>query len=441
MTRQPDPQWGAGERRNARIRQLRDQREGPMRRRQTFQPLVLIGWFAGVIALVAVLIFIGFQAFAPGLMSWVEEHPGSVEHGLVRDFVEWYRPGTLDDDPASADGPRVTVTVAPGSTDSEIGQLLFEEGLVSSRMAFHYAVLQAGREGTLAAGTYDLSPSLRPSQIVAALRQEQGEVVEVTLREGWRVEEIVGYLGTTTLTMNLEEFASLATNPPVDLLRNYDFLADLPVGRSLEGYLYPDTYQFDANDSAREVIERLLNEFGTKVTPEIREGIAAQGLSIDEAVTLASIVEREAVLDAERPLIAGVFLNRIRNPGAGTVGLLQADPTLQYALATAEFGGRAVDDWGTIEWWPPLPAAGNDVELPEELAGYQTYRVQGLPPTPIAAPRIASIAGVAAPDTAGGYYYFVAGCPNGTRDGSHYFARNLGEHNANIAKANDECPA
>ena len=441
MTRTPDPHWGAGERRNARIRQLREQREGPIRRRRTFQPAVLIAWFAGVIALAGVLIFLGFLAFAPGLMTWIEEHPGSIEHGVVQDFVEWYRPGALDDVPKSDDGPRVTVTVEPGSSATEIGQLLFDEGVIASRLAFHFAVLQADRASTLAAGTYDLSPSLRPSQIVAALRQVPGEEVEVVIQEGWRLEEIVGYLGTTNLTMNLEEFASLATTPPVDLLRNYDFLADLPVGRSLEGFLYPDTYRLDANASAREIMERLLNTFGERLTPEIREQLAGQGLSIDEAVRLASIVEREAQLDTERPLIAGVFLNRIRNPSAGTVGLLQADPTLQYALATAEFGTRPVDDWGLIEWWPPLPAAGADVELPEGLTGYQTYRETGLPPTPIASPRMASIAAVAAPDTAAGYYYFVAGCPNGVRDGSHYFATDLDGHNANIAKANGECPA
>jgi UPF0755 protein len=441
MTRPPDPRWGAGERRNARIRELREQRQGPMRRRRSFQPAVLIAWFAGVIALLGVLIFLGFLAFAPGLMSWVEEHPGSIEHGVVQDFVEWYRPGALDDVPASDDGPRVTVVVEEGSSSTEIGELLFSEGLVRSRLAFQFAVLQAGRESTLAAGTYDLSPSLRPSQIVAALRQVPGEEVEVVIREGWRLEEIVGYLGTTNLTMNLEQFAELAKTPPIDLLRNYDFLADLPVGRSLEGYLYPDTYRLDANASAREVIERLLTTFGERLTPEIRDQIAGQGLSIDEAVRLASIVEREAVLDEERPIIAGVYLNRIRNQTAGTVGLLQADPTLQYALATAELGTRPVDDWGLIEWWPALQVGGNDVELPPELADYQTYKVKGLPPTPISAPRIASIAAVAAPDTASGYFYFVAACPNGERNGSHYFARNYDEHLANIAKADAECPA
>jgi UPF0755 protein len=441
MTRPPDPRWGAGERRNARIRELREQRQGPMRRRRKLQPAVLAAWFAGSIALAGVLIFLGFLAFAPTLMGWIEEHPGSIEHGVVQDFVEWYRPGVLDDLPVTDDGPRVTVVVAEGSTATEIGEQLFNEGLVRSRLAFQYAVLQAGRETSLAAGTYDLSPSLRPSQIVAALRQVPGEEVEVVIREGWRLEEIVGYLGTTKLTMNLEAFADLAKNPPVDLLRNYDFLNDLPAGRSLEGYLYPDTYRLDANASAREVIERLLTTFGERLTPEIRDQIAGQGLSIDEAVRLASIVEREAVLDEERPIIAGVYLNRLNNPTAQTVGLLNADPTLQYGLATVQFGSRPVDDWGTIEWWPPLQVGGGDVELPPELAGYQTYVTKGLPPTPIAAPRIASIQAVAAPDTASGYFYFVAGCPNGERNGSHYFARTLAEQNANIAKANAECPA
>jgi UPF0755 protein len=241
--------------------------------------------------------------------------------------------------------------------------------------------------------------------------------------------------------MNLDEFALLAKDPPSDLIAQFDFLADLPEGRTLEGYLYPDTYRVDANDTARQVIEKLLGTFGQRLTQEIRDQIATVGLTLDQAVTLASIVEREAVLDAERPLIAGVYLNRINNPTAGTVGLLQADPTLQYGLATAEFGSRPISAWRDTQWWPQLQSGGAEVVLPEELAGYQSYVIKGLPPAPIASPRIASVAGVAAPDTGGGYYYFVAACPGGVRDGSHYFAASLPEHNANIAKANAECPA
>jgi UPF0755 protein len=441
MTRKPDPRWDRNEQRNARIRELRDQRDAPMRRKRTFQPLTIVAWFAASIALAGVLIFVGLLALSPRLFEWVEQHPGSIEHGVVRDFVEWYKPDALKDTPVGGDGGRITVEVVEGTNDAEIGQLLFDKGLISSQLAFQYAVLQAGRSGNLQAGVYDLSPSLRPSQIVAALKQEAGEEVTVTLIEGWRLEQVVGYLGTTKLTMNLDEFAALAKTPPTDLIAEYDFLADLPAGRSLEGYLYPDTYRVDANDTARQVIEKLLDTFGQRLTQEIRDQIAAEGLTIDQAVTLASIVEREAVLDPERPIIAGVYLNRIQHPTAGTVGLLNADPTLQYGLATADFGSRPIPEWQGIEWWPPLQTAGGEVVLPEELAGYQTYQVKGLPPAPISSPRIASIAGVAAPDLTNGYYYFVAACPGGVRDGSHYFAATLPEQNANIAKANAECPA
>jgi UPF0755 protein len=420
---------------------MRDERGAPNRRRR-FQPVVLLTWFAGVIALLGVLIFLGFLAFAPGLMAWVEEHPGSIENGLVRNFVEWYQPDALADDPAADDGQRITITVPSGASDADIGQLLFDEGVIESRLAFQFAVLQAGREGTLQAGTYDLSPSLTPSAIVAALRQEAGPEVTITLQEGWRLEEVVGYLGTTKLTMNLEDFAELAQDPPPDLIREYDFLTDLPAGRTLEGYLYPDTYRLDANWDARTVLDVLLTTFGERLTDRIRSGIQRQGLTIDEAVTLASIVEREAVLDNERPLIAGVYLNRINNPDAssGTVGLLNADPTLQYGLATAEHRDATVDEWGGIGWWPALETGGAQVELPKRLAGYQTYLHKGLPPTPIASPRAASLAAVARPDTESGYYYFVAACPGGERDGSHYFARTNSEQEANIARANAECP-
>jgi len=441
MTRQPDPRWDKNEQRNARMRELREQRDSPMRRRRTFQPLTIAAWFAAVIALLGVAIFVGLLALSPRLYDWIEEHPGSIEHGIVRDFVEWYRPNALADEPVGEDGRRITVEVVEGTNDAEIGQLLFDKGLIASQLAFQYAVLNANRSGNLQAGVYDLSPSLRPSQIVAALRQEAGEEITITIIEGWRLEQVVGYLGTTKLTMNLDEFVALAKEPPADLIDEFDFLSGLPEGRSLEGYLYPDTYRVDANDTARQVLEKLLGTFGLRLTQEMRDQITAEGLTIDQAVTLASLVEREAVKEDERPIIAGVYLNRINNPTAGTVGLLNADPTLQYGLATAEFGTRPISEWQEIEWWPQLQTAGNAVVLPDELAGYQSYAVKGLPPSPIASPRIASIAGVAAPHLAGGYYYFVAACPDGVRDGSHYFAATLPEHNANIAKANAECPA
>jgi len=457
MTRSPD-RWEYDERRNARIRSLREQREGPVRRRRRVQPLLLLVWIAGSIALLGALLFVGFNVFfAPRVMAWVEENPGAIEHGIVQDFVQWYQPDVLADEPASTEHRRVTVTVESGATDTSIGQLLLSEGLISNQIAFQYAVITSEREGTLAAGTFDLSPTLRPSEIVAALQgQPFGEVTMVTIREGLRLEEIVAAFAESEMTMNMEEFAALLQAPPADLLDDFDYLNDLPAGRSLEGYIPPDTYEFQISGqdaTPRAVVSQLLTIFGNRLTPEIREAIAAKGFSIDEAVKIASIVEREAVIDEERPRIAAVYMNRILNPDNGvTNGLLNADPTLQYGLMTGEarpighplLAGTEgaflpVDAWADVDWWPQLMVPGGEVPLVEQLLGFQTYTRAGLPPMPIAAPRIGSIEAVANAPLEEGYLFFVAGCPGGTRDGSHYFSRTLPEHNAYVAQANAEC--
>jgi UPF0755 protein len=373
-------------------------------------------------------------------MAWVEENPGAVEHGIVRDFVNWYQPDALSDTPASDERRRVTVTIEAGMTDTEIGELLVEAGLVRSQLAFQNAIQTLGREGTLANGTYDLTPTMKPSDIVNALRGEAFEETEVAIGEALRLEEIVAALGGTDLSMNLATFAQLAKAPPAEILNRYDFFADLPAGRSLEGYLPPNTYRMDVGWNATEVLVFLLDEFNAKLTPDMRAAFEAKGLTVDQAVIIASIVEREAVLEEERPLIAAVYINRILNPENGeTNGILNADPTLQYGLATAEHGAAPLEQRGRIDWWPQLTVGGSEVVLPDELAGYQTYLNAGLPPSPIAAPRTSSLQAVADANLADGYLYFVAGCPGGVRDGSHYFARTNAEHEANIAKANGEC--
>ncbi|MDP9244729.1 MAG: endolytic transglycosylase MltG, partial [Chloroflexota bacterium] len=307
MTERPISPGERNERRNARIRQLREQREAPIRRRKSFQPLVLLAWLAGVAVLAAIVIFLGFLAFAPRLLAWVEENPGWIEQGAVRDFVQWYQPDELKDVPASKTRERITVTVPPGTTDSQIGDILLQKGVIKSQLAFQYAVLNAGRSGTLAAGVYDLSPTMRPSQIVAALRQFAAPEVTVRLGEGWRLEQIVAELAKSDLTMNIDEFVKLVKTPPADLLKQYDFFADLPVGRTLEGYLPPNTYRIDGNAKAIDVLKVFLDEFNKNLTAEIRDQLAKRGKTVDYAVTLASIVEREAVLEKERPLIAGVY--------------------------------------------------------------------------------------------------------------------------------------
>ncbi len=448
MSNEPRARWENDARRNERIRELRAQRQSSERRpRRRFQPIVLLFWLAGVAALAAVLIVVGFLAFAPRLMSWVEDNPGSIKQGIVLDFVRWYQPSAIADTPASESVERISFQVPTGSTDTQIGQLLLQKGLIRSELAFQYYVIAAGRQGTLQAGAYDLSPSLKPSAIVAALRQEKGIELTIRIGEGWRLEQIVAYLSKTQLTMNLDDFVRLVKDPPTDLLDKYDFFADLPASRSLEGYLFPDTYRVDANTTARALVEKLLNTFKARLTPIraliAKKTVAGKPMTVDQAVILASIVEREAVKASERPLIAGVYLNRLNTNE--TAGILNADPTLQYGLATKNYltGDKAVppNGWAAINWWAPLQTGGADVQLPAALARYQTYLNAGLPPSPIAAPGLASLTAVANANTATGYFYFVAACPGGHRDGSHYFAKTLAQQEANIAKANAECPA
>jgi UPF0755 protein len=457
MTRRPSASEYE-ERRNARIRQLREQREGPVRRRRRIQPLLLITWIAGTIALLVVAIIIGFNVFfAPRVMAWVEANPGAIEHGLVQDFVQWYRPEVLADEPASTEQRRVTVTVQSGATDTSIGQLLYDEGLISSQIAFQYAVITSGREGTLAAGDFDLSPTLKPSQIVAALQGVAfGPTTSVTIREGLRLEEVVAAFAESEMTTNIEDLAAILQAPPPEILNRYQYLADLPAGRSLEGYIPPDTleYQLSGEEaSPTQVVIRLLDHMGDLLTNDMREAIRAKGLTIDEAIIIASIVEREAVIDEERPLIAAAYINRyLQTENPQTAGFLNADPTLQYGLVTGEQRPEGhpllantegsflpVDQWGSVEWWPQLQVGGGDVALEEVLLGYQTYTQTGLPPTPIAAPRIGSIEAVANADLAQGILFFVAGCPDGARDGSHYFAATYEEHLANVERARTEC--
>lgn len=442
------PGWERDQQRNARIRELVEARNAPIRRQRAFQPIMLIVWFGVVMAVAALVFWLGFLAFSPRVMSWVEGNPGAIENGLVRDFVEWYSPESLADAPASTERDLVSFEIPEGATDTQIGQLLKEAGLIRSPIAFQWAIIQANREGTLATGVYDLSPTMRPSQIIARLVGESIVTTNVTIREGLRLEEIVAAFEGSGMKMDMAAFAEVLRNPPAELKAEFDFLTDLPEGRSLEGYLAPNTYNFDVEYTPQQVAEIMLNSFGDNtLTDEVRAGIEAKGLTIDQAVIIASIVEREAVLEEERPLIAGVYINRVTTDAgqAETAGLLNADPTIQYGRATAVFllsdPPVPMADWGNVNWWEPLPDSGGNIELPESLTSYQTYLVPGLPASPIAAPRASSVAAIADADTASGNLYFVAACPDGVRDGSHRFATDAAGHQANIDQANAECPA
>jgi UPF0755 protein len=195
-----------------------------------------------------------------------------------------------------------------------------------------------------------------------------------------------------------------AVVPPEFALR-----VGLPAGRSLEGFLFPATYELPADAPADELVARMLQNFGAQFTDQMKVDAATHGLSIYQTVTLASIVEREAVVADERPLIAGVYLNRLRKPMT-----LDADPTVQYPL------GNSRD---STTWWQKITVADyRGVNSP-----YNTYLHQGLPPGPIANPGLASLRAVIYPQPSE-FIYFRASCAN---DGRHRFARTLEEQQAN----------
>jgi UPF0755 protein len=318
--------------------------------------------------------------------------------------------GTLKglDGPVSADSTPVTFRVEPGQSAARIGDALQAQGLVRSAQVFRLLVEQEGVAGRLAAGEYELSPSMSAREVVAALaggRVRRG--VSFTVPEGWRAEEIAWKLNAISPGAGDDYLSAV-----------YDaegFAADLglPQGASLEGFLFPDTYEWRPQDGARPLVGRMVSEFMRRFDSRRRDEALARGLSVRDAVTLASIVEREAMLPEERPLIAAVYYNRLAIDMP-----LQADPTVQYALAEPE-----VPAPGDSLWKRELSLADLDIGSP-----YNTYRNRGLPFGPICNPGLASLDAVARPATTDALY-FVA-----RSDGSHVFARTLDEHLANVRR-------
>jgi UPF0755 protein len=226
--------------------------------------------------------------------------------------------------------------------------------------------------------------------------------VTFTILEGWRLEEIAATLPTTGLTITPEVFMEAVSTVPT----SHEFLLEIPPQGTLEGFMLPDSYKVPRDLKIHQLTNHILDNFGIQVTFDIREGFERQELNLFEAVTLASIVEREAVDEDEMPLIASVFLNRL------AIGMkLEADSTVQYALGF----NRDQDSW----WTNPLTAEHLQFD-----SAYNTYRYPGLPPGPIANPGLTALRAVAFPAQTP-YYYFRATCDD---SGKHVFAETFEEH-------------
>lgn len=317
-------------------------------------------------------------------------------------------------DPAGA--PRQFV-VQPGSTARVIAENLAGAGLITDPRLFEAYVRVNGLAPHLQAGTYQLSPGMTIPQIAEALQNARAPEIVVRVGEGWRLEQTANFLSQRT-PLDGAEYRQRALTGDLSGLDTgkYGFLALRPAGASLEGFLYPDTYRLPAEDTTvLDLLARQLDSFGAKVLPawEAAQAAGATNLTLHQVLTVASIVEREAAVDDERPLIAGVYLNRLAR------GMkLQADPTVQYALGYQPDTGR---------WWK-TPVYLEEYERVD--SPYNTYKVTGLPPGPICSPGLKSIQAVLAP-AEHDYLYFVAE-PGGT--GRHAFAHTYEEHLENVRR-------
>lgn len=304
-------------------------------------------------------------------------------------------------------------TINPGEPARFIAARLQSAGFITDADLFNLYLRVSGTERRIEAGNFMLTDNMTMPQVADALQHALFAEALITVPEGFRLEEIADRLAAENV-MEREPFLAAVRQPRnLSIFADYEFLQVLPATASLEGFMFPDTYRLPVLASTPElVIKPFLDNFVRKLN---FEGLSAgsSGLSGRELITLASIVEREAVQADERPLIASVYLNRLNNrcPDVGG-NYLQADPTVQYARGTP-------GNW----WWEPQ----NIEEYRTVTSPYNTYLVPGLPPGPIASPGLSAIEATRDPAESQ-YCFFVATGDNGR----HVFAATLAEHEQNL---------
>jgi len=292
--------------------------------------------------------------------------------------------------PVSSDTSTKVFVIAKGAGVSDIAKKLKEENLIKSELIFKIYIKQNNLTNKLQAGSYKLSSSMSIQELVKNL-QIGSEDVWVTLIEGWRLEEMADKLNKE-LKIDKKKFLKSAK----------------------EGYMFPDTYLFPKEATVEYVTDTLRKTFDTRLTPELRSKIRSQGLTEEQGVILASIVEREARSEGARKMVASILLKRFR------IGMgLNADATVQYALVP-----KGSENPPSSGWWK-RHLSKEDLKI---NSSYNTYIHAGLPPTPIANLGLASLQAVANADSSTPYLYYY----HDSKGNSHY-ARTLEEHNQNVA--------
>ena len=322
---------------------------------------------------------------------------GLIERIQYSALLLWYD-GLLTR-PVDTQGTEQSFSIETGETVNEIANHLQIVGLIRDAESFRAYLVYSGLDTSIQAGEYKLSAAMSAIDVAHELQDATPEDVTFVILPGWRIEEIAASLSTSGLPITPDEFIRAAQIPP----SGFDFLNG---ATTTEGFLYPDSYIIHRGTSADQLIHEFVRNFGLRLSSDVKNAVDRQGLTIYQAVTLASLVEREAVHDEERPLIASVFLNRLEN------GMkLDSDPTVQYALGY---------DVLAQTWWKnPLSLVDLQFNSP-----YNTYIYDGLPPSPIANPSLESLRAVAFPAETE-YYFFRAKCDG---SGYHGFAETFEEH-------------
>jgi UPF0755 protein len=325
-------------------------------------------------------------------------------------WAMWTMPGSiLTSEPSAALGPTpasgvATVTIKDGEAARKIAEDLQDAGVIQSARLFRVLVAFMGLENQLQAGDYEFDKGMTTLAAIDRIHNGRTAPLMVTIPEGLRVEEIAALLDAKGV-VSKDDFMNAVE------ARRAEAVAAGDSSGNLEGYLFPATYGFSRSVTADKAVQQMLDAFNEQVLPEVQPQLATAGLTLDQVLTLASIVEREAVKPEERPLIASVYLNRLNSGMA-----LEADPTVQYAVGSDP---QNVAAYGY--WKKELSADDLKVDSP-----YNTYVNQGLPPGPIACPGLDSVRAVLNPAQTN-YLYFVA-----KGDGSHVFAETLEEHLRNV---------
>lgn len=310
--------------------------------------------------------------------------------GWLLGIIIWYQYNLR---PVSASTQEKVVIIAKGDSVDTIANRLADNGLIRSNSAFTVYVTLHGLRGRLQTGAYQLTPNQTTKEIARAITAGKTAQEKITIPEGFTISAIRARVVANG--MNGEAFDAALQQ---DLTGTK--AAQRPAGTSLEGYLFPDTYVITPSTTEQQLVRSMIDHFDAKVTDDIIAGFAAQGLSLHQGLTLASMVEREVSIPADRKLVAGVFLNRLK------IGQkLESDVTVDYGRALL---GKPFN-------------TGLD-------SPYNTYRIPALPIGPICNPGLESMRAVGNP-TASGNYYFLAG-----KDGTTHYAVTADQHYANVQK-------